>query len=67
MRQWHKEAGAFKLFLQYPSLASARHQQALWMASIGSLWMLFISLGLTIFACIHHNLQTQIMTVRTFN
>lgn len=65
MRQWHMEASTFKLFWQYPSLTAARHQRALWIASIGSIWMFLISLGFTILACAHYNLQTPIMTVRT--
>lgn len=67
MRHWHMEANTFRLFWQHPSLAAARQQRALWMASISSIWMLLISLGFRIFACVHYNLQTQIMTVRTLN
>lgn len=59
------QTSTFKLFWQYPRLTAARHQRALWMASIGPIGLFLVSSGLTTLACIQTNLQTQIVTVRT--
>lgn len=66
MRPWRMDTSTFKSFWQYPCPAATRHQRALWMASIGSVGLFFISLGLTILACLKTNLQTQVVTVDIF-
>jgi hypothetical protein len=64
MRPWRRmDTSTFKSFWHYPCPAVTRHQRTLWMASIGSVGLFFISLGLTILACVQPNLQTQIVTV----
>ncbi|PYH92244.1 hypothetical protein BO71DRAFT_29409 [Aspergillus ellipticus CBS 707.79] len=64
MKPLHMQRSVFKLFWQYPDLTSARHQRILWVASISSVALFLVLLGLTVFACIHTNLQTQIMTLQ---
>lgn len=66
MRPWRMDTSPFKSFWHYPCPAATRHQRALWMASIGSVGLFAISLGLTILACVQTNLQTQIVTVDIF-
>jgi hypothetical protein len=65
MRPWHMQTSIFKLFWRNPDLTTARHQRALWAASIGSLGLVLVLLSLTTLACIKTGLQTQIVTVRT--
>ena len=64
MRPWRMDTSTFESFWHYPCPAATRHQRVLWMASIGSVALFAISLGLTILACVQTNLQTQIVTVR---
>jgi hypothetical protein len=65
MRTWHTQTSLFKLFWRCPCFTAARHQRALWAASIGSIVLSLILLGLTILAYVQTNLQTQIVTVCT--
>lgn len=64
MRPWNMQTNMFKLFWRCPYFTAARHQRALWTASIGSIGLFLVLLSLTILACIETNLQTQIVTVR---
>lgn len=66
MRPWRMDTGTFKSFWHSLCPAATRHHQALWIASIGSVGLFAISLGLTILACVQTNLQTQIVTVDIF-
>ncbi|OJJ42054.1 hypothetical protein ASPZODRAFT_1668563 [Penicilliopsis zonata CBS 506.65] len=64
IRPWHMDTSAFKSFWHYPCPDATRHQRALWMASIGSVGLFTILLGLVILACVQTNLQTQIVTIQ---
>lgn len=62
---WHTQTNTFKLIRQCPHLTAARHLRALWVASIGSIGLFIVLLGLTTLTCIQANLQTQIVMVPT--
>ena len=59
------QISTYKMFWREPDLTTARHQRALWAASIGSMGLFLVLSGLTIIACIKPKLHTQIATVRT--
>lgn len=63
MRPWHTQTITFKSFWRIPDLTTARHQRVLWAASVSSIGLFPVSLGLTVLACIKPNLQTQVATV----
>ncbi|KAL2811452.1 hypothetical protein BDW59DRAFT_179171 [Aspergillus cavernicola] len=58
----HMHTNAFKLFWRHPCYTAPKHQQALWVASIGSIGLFLLLLGSTILACAKPCLWTQLTT-----
>ncbi|KAL4934985.1 hypothetical protein BDV06DRAFT_217756 [Aspergillus oleicola] len=58
----HIHTSAFKLFWRCPCHTAPKHEQALWIASVGSIGLFLLLLGSTILACTQPYLWTQLAT-----